>query len=580
MNARPSAGKIIDLFCGGGGASYGLHRGLGRAPSVAVNHCEHAIAMHAANHPGTIHLREDVFAVDPLAYGRIGRVDALWASPDCTHFSRAKGATPRSQKIRSLGWAVVDWARAVAPRVIFVENVPEFITWGPLHPSDHPDPKLRDQPIAERRGETFREWVNALKLAGYTVEWRKLRACDYGTPTTRERLYVVARCDGRPIVWPKPTHGNARARAANPELAPWRTAAECIDWTIPCPSIFMDRAEAKAWAREMRKTHPATGLPKRPLSLATQRRIAEGIRRFVLNGDPFLVNLSHGGRLEDLGRPANTITATPNGGDRALVAPVLAHLTHGVRFHDVEEPVRTITAAHRGEQAVIAPVLINTRNGERSNQAPRARDVSEPYLTITGQGSQGAIAAVSLAKHYGGVVGHLPDRPLGTVTAIDHHSVVAANIVKMYGTSTATPMDEPLHTVTGQGGKHALVAAFLLKFYSQGGQWSKCDAPMDTIVAKARMGLVTVEIEGETYAIVDIGMRMLTPRELARAQGFPDSYVLIGTKEQQIARIGNSVCPQVAEALARANVVADDDAAPAPRRRRSKRVVRDDGAAA
>lgn len=485
---------VVDLFAGGGGASEGIRRALGRCPDVAVNHDAHAIAMHEANHPTTEHYHSDVFEVEPCEATGGRQPDLLWASPDCTHFSRAKGGTPRKQEIRGLAWVVTKWAEAVRPKRIILENVPEFRTWGPLGDDGHP--------VAERAGETFKAWVGRLEELGYVVEWRELVACDFGSPTTRKRLYLVARCDGRPIVWPEPTHGPGRA-------LPWRTAAECIDWSIPCPSIF--------------------GRP-RPLAEATQRRIAEGIRRYVLTAErPFiapsgacsahLLNMSHGGRLEALTEPARTITATPQGGDRALVS------------------------AH----------LIGTRNGERQGQAPRARDIEAPHLTVTSQGSQGAVVAAFLAKHYGGVVGHGVERPLGTVTSIDHHSVVAAHITKFYGTSTGADLAEPAPTVTsggGRGGGHAgLVAAFLLKFYQQGGQWSALHDPMHTIVTKARMGLVTVTIGGEEYALVDIGLRMLQPHELALAQGFGANYQLPGTKAQQVARIGNSVCPDVAEAL-------------------------------
>lgn len=614
---------IVDLFCGGGGASLGIKWATGRCPDIAVNHSAAAIAMHMANHPKTIHLETDVFEVQPRRTVKRREVELLWASPDCTHFSRAKGKAPRSAKIRSLAWVIVEWAREVQPRIIAMENVPEFTGWGPLYErcdtlaDGSPVPEhLVDQPIPERKGELFRAFTDALKIAGYKLEWRTLRACDFGAPTTRERFFLVARCDGDPIVWPDPTHGSPKMCLRDPSLLPWRTAAECIDWSLPCPSIF-DR--------------------KKPLAEAAQRRIAEGIRRYVLtSAKPFIVRY-HGERrdgerprVESLGDPLPTQTTEPR---FAVVAPQLQHLTHGGRTHDPTQPMPTVTAAHRGEIAAIvatlvtnttghpgAPVdeplrtittgghhalvsaaLINTRNGEREGQTPRTRSVEEPYLTITGGGSQGAVAAAFLAKHYGGVVGHEVTRPLGTVTAVDHHSVVAATLVshggrnedvadplktitatpkggdralvaahitKFRGTSTGSEAGEPLGTVTGQGLHHGLVtaelgeagegarrvAAFLLKFYQQGGQWSDLNDPMHTIVSRARMGLVTVDIDGETYAIVDIGLRMLQPHELARAQGFPADYVLTGTKSEKIARIGNSVPPQLVEAVVRANL--------------------------
>jgi DNA (cytosine-5)-methyltransferase 1 len=485
----------VDLFAGGGGASLGIELATGYPPVVAVNHDPAAIEMHAANHPNTTHLCESVFDVKPRQVVGAVSVDLLWASPDCTHFSRAKGGKPRDKRIRGLAWVIVDWAREVHPRVIAMENVPEFRTWGPLDDEG--------QPIPERAGETFGEFVGALGELGYHVEWDVLNAADFGAPTARRRLFLVARRDGEPVRWPEPTHGPGRAH-------PYRAAAECIDWSIPVPSIF-DRAK--------------------PLAEATQRRIAEGVRRYVLtSAKPFIVPVKSWG----------------GGGN-------------GPR--SIDEPMRTITTSKRGEFGIVAPTLINTRNGEREGQAPRVRDIREPAPTVTAKGSQGALVAAFLAKHYGGVVGQPVDRPIGTITATDHHSPVAVFLDKLHGSARAgQPIDLPAPTITAggeRGGGHAaLVAAFLLKFYSSGGQWSALDEPMHTIVSKARMGLVTVDIEGETYALVDIGMRMLQPRELLRAQFSPelaDDYVLTGTKSQQIGRIGNSVPPLVVEALLRAN---------------------------
>lgn len=505
----------VDLFAGGGGASLGIEWATGHAPIMAVNHCRAAIEMHAANHPGTLHLHESVWDVHARDFAGT-HVDLLWASPDCTHFSRAKGKAPRSKEIRSLAWVIVEWAAQVRPTVIAGENVPEFLGWGPCFGDSEDVPEgLRNQPIPERRGETFDAFRLALgpgvpedhpswgeipervreyarRGCGYDLRTAVLKACDYGAPTSRPRMYFVARRDGAPIAWPEPTHGPGRA-------LPWRTAAECIDWAIPAPSIF-DRA--------------------RPLAEATQRRIAEGIRRYVLtSASPYLLCLTHGGRLEP-----------------------------------IDQPLRTTTTAHRGERALIVPSLINTRNGERAGQTPRALDITRPMSTVTGQGSQGALVAAFLARHFGGprpVIGAELTIPLPTVTATDHHSVVAAHLLQFNGRSVGSGLDEPAPTATGTA-KAALVAAFLLKYYGQGGQWSALDEPMHTLVGKARMGLVTVTIQGEEYALVDIGMRMLQPRELARAQGFPDSYILTGTKSEQVARIGNSVCPPVAEALVRA----------------------------
>jgi DNA (cytosine-5)-methyltransferase 1 len=484
VSHAPDLPVIVDLFAGGGGASEGIRRATGTHPIVAINHDPAAIAMHAANHPSTLHLCESVYDVRPGDVIRGRAIDLLWASPDCTHFSRAKGGKPRKKEIRGLAWVVVDWAREVRPRIICLENVPEFVTWGPLHPEDHPDPKLRGQPDPAHAGETFREWTAALRDLGYAVEWRVLVAADYGAPTTRRRLFLVARADGAPIAWPEPTHGPGRAQ-------PYRTAAECIDWSIPCPSIFTR---------------------KRPLAEATQRRIAEGVRRYVLEAA------------------------------RPFIVPVKSWGGGGNGPRSIDEPMRTVTTSKRGEFAVVAPSLINTRNGERQGQAPRTHDITRPFPTVTATGSQGALVAAFLAKHNGSgdrwaaAVGQDLAEPMHTVTGRDTKAAVTAHLAP-----------EP-------GDQSEAVAAFLVKYYGSGGQWQALTEPLHTIVAKARFGLVTVPIAGEEYALVDIGMRMLVPRELARAQGFGDDYHLTGTVEEQTGRIGNSVCPDVAAALVGANL--------------------------
>lgn len=516
---------FVDLFAGGGGASEGIRRATGLSPDIAINHDLAAIRMHERNHPDCVHYHSDIFQVMPWDAVGAEDVDLLWASPDCTHFSRAKGGKPRSQKIRDLAWAIVRWAEQVQPEIICMENVPEFLTWGPLGHDD--------KPIRERQGETFAQFLMALEELDYRFDWDVLNAADYGAPTSRKRFYLVARRDGFPIRWPEPSHGPGRPQ-------PWRTAAECIDWDVPVRSIF-DR--------------------EKPLAEKTLARIAEGMRRYVFEAErPFLLNLTHGGRLEPIDEPFRTITAanrgekalvTPfidkmygsaragapvtmplstvlagggrGGGHHALVAPALVrtdmHRSNSRCVYDPRDPLRTITSG--GGHAVAAAMLINTRNGERRGQSPRVRDLRRPAPTVTAKGSQGAVVAAFLAKHYGGVVGQDLRKTLGTVTAKDHHS---------------------------------LVAAFLVKYYGSGGQWQSLSEPMHTIVSKGRFGLVTTNIGGEEYAVVDIGMRMLTPRELARAQGFGDDYVLLGTKTQQIAKIGNSVCPDVAKAIVEANL--------------------------
>lgn len=472
--------RSIDLFAGGGGASEGIRAATGKAPLVAINHDEDAIHMHMANHPGTMHLTESVFDVDPFRpHGK--DIDLLWLSPDCKHFSRAKGGKPLSRDIRGLAWVAVMWAEQVQPKVICLENVAEFLTWGPLYPPDYHIKKLQNTPIPERKGETFYEFVETLEELGYDIEWRELVAADYGAPTTRKRLFMVARCDGKPIYWPKKTHGPDKKH-------PYRTAAECIDWSIPCPSIFLTKEQVKEQKLRVR----------RPLADKTLARIAEGIRRYVIEAkDPYFV---------------------PGG----------------------------------------AASMIQTGYGERKGQRPRALNLRAPLGTVVAGGSKHAVVTAFLAKHYTGVIGQPMRKPIGTITARDHHSVVAAHLTKFYGTSKAgANIRAPMPTVTaGSGGGHmGLVAAFLTKYYGSGGQLQPVSDPMHTIVSKARFGLVTVELNGEPYVITDIGMRMLQPRELARAQGFTEDYILTGTKTAQIARIGNSVPPPVVSAIVRAQFI-------------------------
>ena len=445
---------IVDLFAGGGGASTGIELALGRHVDVAVNHDPEAVLLHQANHPQTQHYVSDVFEVDPHQVTNGRPVGLLWASPDCTYHSKARGGKPhrdrnRARRRRGLAGVVVRWARSVRPRVICLENVEEFQHWGPLLDDGTPCP--------ERRGSSFRRWVAQLAGAGYAVEWRELRAYHYGAPTTRKRLYLIARCDGNPIVWPDPTHDDPASLAVRQgKRLPWRTAAECIDWSIECPSIF-ERA--------------------RPLADNTMRRIARGVQRYVLDAaDPFIVGS-------------------------------------------------------------VAPTLVTVGYGERAGQAPRAPGLDKPLGTVVAGGTKHALVAAFLAKHYGGVIGQPMTRPIGTVTTVDHHS---------------------LATVSTRGEHADAVLAFLCKYY--GSERDGCDLrePLHTITTVDRFGLVTMR--GEQREIADIGLRMLAPRELYRAQGFPDSYRIdMGadgralTQRAQVRMCGNSVCPPVAAAIVRAN---------------------------
>ncbi|MGH0003153.1 DNA cytosine methyltransferase [Pseudovibrio ascidiaceicola] len=481
----PHEELIIDAFAGGGGASTGIEQALGRSPDIAINHCEGALALHAQNHPNTIHLPESVWDVDLLAYTNGLPVGLLWASPDCRHFSRARGGKPTSKSVRMLAWSVVKFCQNLGrnrPRIIILENVPEFKGW-----------------------EDFEAWQGSLDKLGYKTEYRELRACDFGAPTIRKRLFMVARRDRKVIRWPEPTHGAPRSEAVlSGELRPWKTAADCIDWSIPCPSIF-ER--------------------KRPLVKNTLRRIAAGIKKFVIDApEPFILNMSHGGCLEPLSQPFSTIK-TEKGGCRALVAPYL-HKFYGpkradeVRGHKVDEPVHTVTTENRH-----------------------------------------ALVAAFLAQHNFDVVGRPADAPLSTITSrATQQNLVTSHLIKLRGTCKhGQSMNEPVPTITAGGNHAGEVRAFLTSYY--GSSIGQCtDAPLGAVTTRDRYGLVTVEIGGEPYVITDIGMRMLAPSELYRAQGFPEDYRIDFEyngkpfpKTEQTAKCGNSVCPPVAMALAEAN---------------------------
>lgn len=544
-------GLVIDNFAGGGGASIGIERAIGRAVDYAINHDPDAVAFHRVNHPRTLHYCEDVWSVDPVEVTRGLHVDLAWFSPDCKHHSRAKGGKPVEKKIRGLAWVVIRWAAKVKPSVIMLENVREFETWGPLTKvyDENGNPKLgRDGrpltiPCKKRAGLTFRRWVGTLRNLGYEVEWRHLNAADFGAPTHRRRLFLVARCDGLPITWPSPTHGPGRRK-------PWRTAAECIDWSLPCPSIFLTPEEAKPLG------------VRRPLAEKTMRRIAMGVKRYVLdNPKPFIVQVNHGGdefRGQSIDEPLSTITGRHG---RGVVAPFLTTQfgeRHGQdpRSHSVESPIPTITPRVGGGFPLIAPSLIQY-NEEKGSES-RGQSLGRPLNTIPTANRFGLVATF-LAKHYGGVVGHTLDRPLGTVTAIDHHSLVAANITRSnFGEKTSDAVGEPARTITAQGNHLNLVYSYLSKYYGNGSGQTLSE-PLHTITARDHFGLVRVQ--GQDYMIADIGLRMLSPRELFLCQGFPADYTIDMKikgrpfpKDSQVKMCGNSVSPMVAEALVTANM--------------------------
>ncbi len=592
-DAHPPEEIIVDSFAGGGGASTGIEIALGRSPNVAINHDDMALAMHRANHPATAHLSNNIWKVDPDDVEPGRPIGLFWASPDCTHHSKAKGGVPirsENRNSRDLGWVVILWAKRRRPRVIILENVEEWRQWGPLVADAGGE--LRPDPA--RRGETFNEWVRQLRGLGYAVEWREMRASDYGAPTIRKRLFVIARCDGRPIAWPEPTHGDPRGDGVREgRLAPWRTAAEIIDWSLPCPSIFMTRAEAKAYYR-------ATGTRvNRPLADATMARIARGVKRYVLDAaEPFIVPVTHKGDLRCNGtsEPLRTQT-TAHRGEHALVTPVLSAFygdgqggnNRGAR---VDEPLRTITCDPR--HALLTPFIV-PRYGERPGQDPRSMPADEPLSTIVPTGNGASLVAplivknnfgdkpfsgadeplrtictgnnhlavaAFLAQHNTDMVGHSAGEPLSTIVGKGcTQGLVAAHMLNMKGSERQSyGTDEPVKTLCAEANHAAMVAAFLTKYYGTGGQWQDPCEPLHTVTGRDRVGLVTVSIAGEPYVIVDIGMRMLTARERFLAQGFPPDYridiefdgrPLSGEAKGRM--VGNSVCPPHAAALVRAN---------------------------
>lgn len=493
----------IDNFAGGGGASTGIELATGRSVDIAINHDEIAIKMHKTNHPTTKHYIEDVWEVDPLEATQGQPVALAWFSPDCKHFSKAKGGKPVDKNIRGLAWVAVKWAKLVKPRVIMLENVEEFKTWGPLIEDKkgnlYPDPK--------KKGQTFHLFKKALEKQGYKVEFRELRACDYGAPTTRKRLFMIARCDGKPIVWPEPTHGDPEQLEVRcGVLKPWRTAAECIDWSIPCPSIF-DR--------------------KKPLAENTLRRIARGFQKFIIdNPSPFIVRIGQTGFAGD-----------------------------GLQY-ELDDPLTTITT--KAEHCLVTPYL-TTYYTETTDNEVRGQTLDEPIATIPTANRFGLVTAF-ISKYYAGTyegAGSSLEEPLHTVTSKDHNALVTAFIARQFKSSIGHSLDVPLGTITTVD-KSNLVTAFLLKYYGADvGQ--RLSDPLHTITSKDRFGLVT--IKGEDYRIIDIGMRMLQPHELFKAQGFPEDYIIDRDytgkkypKTQQVARCGNAVPPPFAEHLVKANL--------------------------
>ena len=526
MNAQINLSDeiTVDGFCGGGGWSTGFEFAIGRPVDIGINHDKYAIAMHKKNHPFTEHYNENIFEVDPYKATKGRPVGWAHFSPDCTHFSRAKGGTPVKKSIRGLAWVVTKWAGTVHPRIISMENVPEFMSWGSLCARRNKDGRIyrMDGTLAEKgtyvpyseqqlvpnkkkQGKTFKRFINVMKSFGYKCEWKILTASDYGAPTIRKRLFIIFRNDGKSIIFPNPTHGNPESEEVKSgKLLPWHTAAECINWDLECPSIF-ER--------------------KKPLAENTLRRIAKGIQKFVIeNPNPFIIQVNHGG--------------------------------DNFRGQEVDKPMPTITAKHGF--GIVAPTLIQY-HGEQSKNEVRGQILEKPLQTVDTANRYGLVTAF-MSKYFGGNYqgcGSSVDEPLHTITAVDHNALAAVHITQFNNHCIGQKVDEPLKTITCGERHFGEVRAFLIKYYS-GESGQKVNEPLHTIRTKDCFGLVT--IKGVDYAIVDIGLRMLTPRELYNAQGFPTDYEIetdcYGNKypkTKQVARCGNSVPPPFATALARAN---------------------------
>ena len=612
---------IVDNFAGGGGASTGIEMAIGRSVDIAINHDPNAVAMHTTNHPDTLHYCESVFDVNPQLATAGRPVGLAWFSPDCRHFSKAKGSKPVEKEIRGLAWIVIRWALAVRPRVMMLENVEEFKTWGPLIVSadggQRPDP--------ERAGETFEAFCGMLSGGipaghpalvecceflgiaadgmqaqqlvaglGYAVDYRELRACDFGAPTIRKRFFMVMRCDGVHVTWPEVTHADPKSPAVQAgKLAPWRTAAECIDWSIAAPSIFGR---------------------KKPLAENTLKRIARGIQRFVLdNLTPFIVKCNHtsnrsgydcfrgqslneplqtitkkhgyaiavphltkfrtGATGQEVTEPVPTITAgtskRPGGNGHALgmveaaLTPFVGRQFGGSVGHRADEPSATITAGGGGKSQLVMPTLIQMGYGERPGQEPRVLQLDNPLGTVTAGGNKFATVSAFLAKHYGGNyqgAGVGMDEPMHSVTTVDHHAAVTSHLVKLRGTCRdGQRTDQPMPTITA-GGTHVGEVKTMLAV--DGYDEQRAQQVLEFLreyCGPDSTGLVT--LDGVVYRIVDIGMRMLQPHELYRAQGFPEWYIIDQdfrgvkyAKDKQVARCGNAVPPPFAEALVRANL--------------------------
>lgn len=536
---------IIDNFAGGGGASTGIELATGYSVDIAINHDPEAIRMHKANHPNTKHYCENVWAVDPVKACGGHPVALAWFSPDCKHFSKAKGGKPKDKNIRGLAWVACRWAGLVRPRVIMLENVEEFKTWGPLGRRHHP--------IKAKQGKTFEKFVQQLTGLGYEVQFRELVAADYGAPTMRKRFFMIARCDGEPIVFPEPTHAPAESEEVKAGLLkPYVGAYTQLDFSLPCPSIF-DSSE------EIKEKYGIRAV--RPLAPKTMERIARGLKKFVLdNPEPFIIQCNHGGERRPNNIRESMPTITGKHGYEIVeptFAPYMGTNTTNHPGGNCKDPIHTITTGN--QQCLISPTLIQYHS-ETAKDEVRGQSIEEPIMTVDSSNRYGLVTSF-LHKFYDGGykgAGETLENPLPTVTSWDHNSVVTANLIQMNNHCDGKDIRQPLPTITAGDGHFGEVRAFLIKYYGQGiGQDIK--EPLDTVTARDRFGLVT--IEGVDYQIVDIGLRMLEPRELYGCQGFPDDYIIdhdytgkTYPRSEQVRRCGNAVCPPIPAALVRANL--------------------------
>lgn len=640
---------FIDSFAGGGGASTGIEMATGHPVDIAINHDEAAIMMHRRNHPFTEHYREDIWQVDPQNAVRNRHVRLAWFSPDCKHFSRAKGAALVDKKIRGLAWVVLRWAAAVRPDVIFLENVPEFTTWGPVR---------KGKPVKSKKGQTYRKWLKQLYELGYTIETRRICAADLGAPTIRTRFHLIARCDGKPIKWPQQTHAaRSSEEVKSGKLLPWRAASEIIDFSLPCPSIFASK-------KEIKDKYGVNAM--RPLKENTLRRIARGLDKFVIkSGEPFIVECNHrgdghsqkldnpigtvtskysGGVVDpliipyhmhnhsnavgtDMREPVNTVTgvgaqmfieskATPyvicnnagnvphgmdepiptvtTGGRNILITPYLAQHKFQNGAQDIKNPLSTVTSV--GAHELIVPSLIQYHSEQSAKEVRgqcvdvplqtvdaanryglsatflseyygNARDgigVQEPVQTVTSKDREG-LSTAFLSKFFTGVDGASINEPTPTVTSIDHNSMILSHLAHFKGEDKGQSCYDPMMTVTSRDGQFASVWTTIVKWDGQSdlGYWANIRAMLNKYCGYdlADDEILLLNIHGIWYFISDIGLRMLTPRELYDAMGFPHDYIIDRdtngnpiSRADQVARCGNAVVPLVAEALVRANL--------------------------